>query len=73
MSTSEDLINFDVIETQKENIQSLPGGRSAKALVQIFSSGSNGDKYASPSPNETRTLNDAIRQEYEAEIQASAD
>jgi checkpoint serine/threonine-protein kinase len=73
MSASEDLINFDVIETQKENIQSLPGGRSAKALAQIFSSGSNGDKYASPSPNETRTLNDAIRQEYEAEIQASTD
>ncbi|CRG90711.1 checkpoint serine/threonine-protein kinase [Talaromyces islandicus] len=73
MSASEDLINFDVIETQKENIQSLPGGRSAKALAQIFSSGSNGDKYASPSPNETRTLNDAIRQEYEAEIEASAD
>lgn len=73
MSGTGDLINFDVIETQKENIQSLPGGRSAKALAQIFSSGSNGDKYNSPSPNETRTLNDAIRQEYEAELQASAD
>ncbi|KAH8696263.1 putative checkpoint protein kinase [Talaromyces proteolyticus] len=73
MPASEDLINFDVIETQKENIQSLPGGRSAKALAQIFSSGSNGDRYVSPSPNETRTLNDAVRQEYEAEIEASAD
>ncbi|KAL1966917.1 hypothetical protein VTN77DRAFT_3661 [Rasamsonia byssochlamydoides] len=73
MSVSEDLINFDVIEEQKENIQSLPGGRSARALAQIFSSGKNGDKLASPSPNETKTLNDAIKQEYEAEIQASAD
>ncbi|OKL61111.1 hypothetical protein UA08_03464 [Talaromyces atroroseus] len=73
MSASDDLINFDVIETQKENIQSLPGGRSAKALVQIFSAGKSGDKYNSPSPNETRTLNDAIRQEYEAELEASAD
>ncbi|KAL1983026.1 hypothetical protein VTN96DRAFT_573 [Rasamsonia emersonii] len=73
MSVSEDLINFDVIESQKENIQSLPGGRSARALAQIFSSGSKGDKFASPSPNDTKTLNDAIRQEYEAEIQASVD
>jgi checkpoint serine/threonine-protein kinase len=73
MSASNDLINFDVIETQKENIQSLPGGRSAKALAQIFSAGSNGDKYNTPSPNDTRTLNDAIRQEYEAELEASAD
>lgn len=68
MSGSGDLIDFDVIENQKENIQSLPGGRSARALAQIFSSGSKGDKYASPSPNDTRTLNDAIRQEYEAEL-----
>lgn len=73
MSVSEDLINFDVIESQKENIQSLPGGRSARALAQVFSSGSKGDKFASPSPNDTKTLNDAIRQEYEAEIQASVD
>ncbi|KAJ9302497.1 hypothetical protein DTO217A2_7303 [Paecilomyces variotii] len=69
MSASEDLINFDIIEAQKENVQSLPGGRSARALAQIFSSGSSNDKLASPSPNETKTLNDAIRQEYEAELQ----
>ncbi|KAJ9220541.1 hypothetical protein DTO027B5_6487 [Paecilomyces variotii] len=69
MSASEDLINFDIIEAQKENVQSLPGGRSARALAQIFSSGSSSDKLASPSPNETKTLNDAIRQEYEAELQ----
>lgn len=68
MTASEDLIDFDVIETQKENIQSLPGGRSARALAQIFSTGS--EKISSPSPHETKCLNDAIRQEYEIELQA---
>ncbi|KAL1846654.1 protein kinase [Paecilomyces lecythidis] len=69
MSASEDFTNFDIIEAQKENVQSLPGGRSARALAQIFSSGSSAGKLASPSPNETKTVNDAIRQEYEAELQ----
>lgn len=73
MAASEDLINFDIIETQKENIQSLPGGRSAKELARIFSPRDSSDKLAAPSPNETRTLNDAIRQEYEAELQAIDD
>lgn len=73
MAASEDLINFDIIENQKENIQSLPGGRSAKELARIFSPRDSSDKLAAPSPNETRTLNDAIRQEYEAELQAIDD
>ena len=70
MSVSEDLISFDVIETQKENIQSLPGGRSAKALASAF-----GPSLFSPSPTpgDTRNLNDAIRQEYELELIAVAD
>ena len=70
MSVSEDLISFDIIETQKENIQSLPGGRSAKALVSTF-----GPSLFSPSPTpgDTRNLNDAIRQEYELELIAIAD
>ncbi|KAJ5101611.1 hypothetical protein NUU61_003833 [Penicillium alfredii] len=70
MAASDDLIDFNIIENQKENIQSLPGGRSARQLAQIFSAGSNNDKIASPSPNDTRTLNDAIRQEYEGELQS---
>ncbi|KAL4922831.1 Mad3/BUB1 homology region 1-domain-containing protein [Aspergillus aurantiobrunneus] len=70
MAASEDLINFDIIENQKENIQSLPGGRSARDLARIFSPRDPSDKLASPSPNDTRTLNDAIRQEYELELQA---
>ncbi|KAI9370479.1 Mad3/BUB1 homology region 1-domain-containing protein [Aspergillus egyptiacus] len=68
MAASGDLIDFDIIENQKENIQSLPGGRSARELARIFSPRDPSDKLASPSPNDTRTLNDAIRQEYEAEL-----
>ena len=33
----EDLIDFGLIEPQKENIQSLPSGRSAKALASLYS------------------------------------
>lgn len=71
MTPSEDLIDFNLIETQKENIQSLPGGRSAGELARIFSAGSKSDKIASP--NDTRTLNDAIRQEYENELLSIGD
>ena len=64
MPITEDLINFDIIETHKENIQSLPGGRSAKALASHFSpTGIN-----TPTPGDTRNLNDAIRHEYELEL-----
>ena len=70
MSVTEDLISFDIIEDQKENIQSLPGGRSAKALASTF-----GPSIFSPTPtlSNTRNLNDAIRQEYELELIAIAD
>ncbi|KAI9673907.1 MAG: hypothetical protein M1817_002113 [Caeruleum heppii] len=67
MATSEDLINFDVIETQKENIQSLPAGRSARSLANLFSP-SPLDKTCTPTPSDTRNLNDLMRQEFEAEI-----
>ncbi|OJJ45422.1 hypothetical protein ASPZODRAFT_134075 [Penicilliopsis zonata CBS 506.65] len=69
MATSNDPVDFDILEAQKENVQSLPGGRSARELARIFSAGKEGDKYVAPSPNDTRTLNDAIREEYEAELQ----
>ena len=66
MSVSEDLINFDIIENQKENIQSLPQGRSAKALATAFA-----PSPFSPiqTPGTTRNLNDTFRAEYEAELQ----
>ncbi|KAJ5102675.1 hypothetical protein N7532_003204 [Penicillium argentinense] len=73
MAASDDLIDFDIIEAQKENVQSLPGGRSARQLAQIFSAGSNSDKIPAPSPNDTRTINGAIRQEYETELESIAE
>jgi len=72
MALSEELINFDLIEEHKENIQQLSTGRSARALVSILS----------PRPSatgkdvtfeETKTLNDAIRKEYELELQSIDD
>ena len=71
MAVTEDLINFDIIETQKENIQSLPEGRSAKALVSAFAPLSLNSR--SPASGDTRNLNDTIRQEYELELIAIAD
>ncbi|KAI6779126.1 Checkpoint serine/threonine-protein kinase-like protein [Emericellopsis cladophorae] len=64
----DDSVDFDVIEGQKENIQSLPGGRSAKKLVEIYSP-SPLHKLATPTPSDTRNVNDCIRAEYEAELQ----
>ncbi|RVX71825.1 hypothetical protein B0A52_04224 [Exophiala mesophila] len=73
-----DLIDFDILETHKENIQQLPGGRSAKQLASVLSPLSlvnPGSKTtpAAPTLDETKTLNDAIRQEYEVELQSIAD
>lgn len=73
MAESEDLINFDVIESQKENIQSLPGGRSAKKLVDLFSSPAPLGRTQAPTPNDTNSIHDCIRAEYEAELTTIAD
>ncbi|KAI1768298.1 Mad3/BUB1 homology region 1-domain-containing protein [Hypoxylon sp. FL1150] len=62
-----DLIDFDIIEGQKENIQSLPGGRSAKKLAEVFSP-SPLHKLATPTPTDSKNINDCIRAEYEAEV-----
>ena len=70
MSVSEDLINFDIIETHKENIQSLPGGRSVKALASHFAPTS---RSSIRTPGDTRNLNDAIREEYELELSSIQD
>jgi len=67
MSVTEDLIDFDIIENQKENIQALPGGRSARTLANLFSP-SPLQPLSTPTPSDTKNLNDAIRQEYEAEL-----
>ncbi|KAF3009163.1 Mitotic spindle checkpoint component mad3 [Neopestalotiopsis sp. 37M] len=70
MAPSEDPVNFDVIEGQKENIQSLPGGRSAKKLAQLYSPT---PLQQIPTPTEMRDANDHTRAEYEAEIATLAD
>ena len=67
----EDLINFDIIESHKENIQSLPGGRSAKALAATLSPTTL--RPSGPTPGDTRNLNDVIREEYERELSTIAD
>ncbi|TAQ89302.1 hypothetical protein B7494_g2385 [Chlorociboria aeruginascens] len=67
MSVSEDLIDFEIIENQKENIQSLPGGRSARTLANLFSP-SPLHSLSTPTPSDSKNLNDAIRKEYEAEL-----
>ena len=72
MAGSEDLINFDLIETHKENIQQLPGGRSARQLVKTLSPLPSGTSNE-PTLDDTRTLNDAIRKEYEIEVQNIGD
>lgn len=72
MSASEDLINFDVIEAQKENIQALPSGRSARTLANLFSV-SPLQPLATPTPSDTKNLNDAMRVEYETELMLIAE
>jgi checkpoint serine/threonine-protein kinase len=66
-ATSENLIDFDVIENHKENIQTLPGGRSAKALAALYSP-SPADKLLTPTPSDTRNLLDLARETYEKEL-----
>ncbi|KAK9444355.1 Mitotic checkpoint serine/threonine protein kinase, Bub1 [Metarhizium brunneum] len=68
MAASSNLIDFDVIEGQKENIQSLPGGRSARKLAELYSP-SPLHKLSTPTPSDTKNVHDCIRAEYEAEIQ----
>lgn len=68
MAAPKDLIDFDVIEAQKENIQSLPGGRSAKKLSELYSL-SPLHQLATPTPSNTKNVHDCIRAEFEAEIQ----
>ena len=62
-----DAVNFDIIEDHKENIQALPSGRSAKKLAELFSQ-SPLQPQLTPSPLDTKDVNDAIRAEFEAEL-----
>lgn len=66
MAATDDLIDFNIIESHKENIQALPSGRSAKALAQIYSPPLLG---ANPSPIAIQDANTGRRQEFEKELQ----
>ena len=66
MANSGDVVNFDAIEGHKENIQSLPSGRSAKKLAALLSP--RGPLEAVPTPTEIRNANDATRIQFETEI-----
>ncbi|TKA30474.1 hypothetical protein B0A50_02702 [Salinomyces thailandicus] len=63
---SGDLIDFNVIEGHKENIQALPSGRSAKALHQLYSPPILG---AQASPADTQDANTKAREPFEKELQ----
>ncbi|KAF2000545.1 hypothetical protein P154DRAFT_598545 [Amniculicola lignicola CBS 123094] len=67
---SDDLIDFEIIENQKENIQSLPSGRSAKALAQLFTPPLSSTSGQTLSPSQTQDAHNATRQEFEKELQA---
>ena len=66
MADSDNLIDFNVIEGHKENIQALPSGRSAKALAQLYSPPLLG---ANPSPSNIEDGNSEKRREFEKELQ----
>lgn len=67
MSGQDDIVNFDIIEAQKENIQAIPNGRSARTLANLFSA-SPLEPLATPTPSDSNNLNDAQRAEFEAEL-----
>jgi checkpoint serine/threonine-protein kinase len=62
---ADDLISFDAIESQKENIQSLPTGRSAKQLSLLCSPLATSK---SPPLSQTQDLKDRIRADFEKEL-----
>lgn len=66
---SDNLIDFEIIENQKENIQSLPSGRSAKALAQLYTPPLASSTGQTPSPSQLHDANYAKRQEFEKELQ----
>lgn len=75
MAGPREVVDFELIEDQKENIQALPGGRSAKKLADLYSPAA---LHKLPTPTMTTTadgkrVKDCIRAEYEAELQNMAE
>jgi checkpoint serine/threonine-protein kinase len=63
--TASDLIDFEVIEGHKENIQALPSGRSARALAALYSPPLTGGQQRT---SLTKDAHDDERKEYEDEL-----
>ncbi|KAE8868888.1 hypothetical protein PTNB73_03941 [Pyrenophora teres f. teres] len=70
---SDDLIDFEVIENQKENIQSLPSGRSARALAQLYTPPLTSAPGQTASPSQMEDANSAARLKFEKELMAIDD
>lgn len=75
MVASDDLVDFDVIEAHKENIQALPSGRSAKKLAEALAPTAVARKPlgAIATPTDTKQINDPIRAAFEAEVAVLAE
>ncbi|KAF2722368.1 hypothetical protein K431DRAFT_345632 [Polychaeton citri CBS 116435] len=68
MAGTGDLIDFNVIEGHKENIQALPSGRSAKALAQLYSPPLLGQ---TPSPSSMNDAHAGERAAFEKELETA--
>ncbi|THX09772.1 hypothetical protein D6D13_05918 [Aureobasidium pullulans] len=60
-----DLIDFEVIEGHKENIQALPSGRSAKALAALYSPPLTGGQQQASFANDAHS---DVRKDYEEDL-----
>ncbi|KAL5614697.1 hypothetical protein BROUX41_004793 [Berkeleyomyces rouxiae] len=69
MSGQQDPVDFEILEGQKENIQSLPGGRSARKLAQLYSPNPL-KPLSTPNPADTQDANAGERAKFEEELAA---
>lgn len=69
---SDDLVDFEVIEGHKENIQALPSGRSARALAQLYTPPLSSAGGHGLSPSQLRDGHSEKRSEFDQEL-AQAD
>ncbi|KAJ4992486.1 checkpoint protein kinase [Stagonosporopsis vannaccii] len=65
---SDDIVDFEVIENSKENIQAIPSGRSARALAQLYTPPLGAKTGHAPSPLQTQDAHSAKRLEFEKEL-----
>lgn len=65
---SDDIVDFEVIENSKENIQAIPSGRSARALAQLYTPPLGAKPGHAPSPLQTQDAHSAKRLEFEKEL-----